>query len=185
MGESTDASIPLETENKPKKMRARAIVLALCGVMAALVFVATILVQIFVPATGGYLNFGDIMIFVSALTFGPVVGGFAGGVGSAFSDVLTGYGSFAPFTLVIKGFEGAIAGLISNRKSVWRDIVAVVVAGLEMISGYILAEFFPLQLRFAAFVEVPGNALQIVVGGVIGVPIALFLRRSLPEAWKK
>jgi uncharacterized membrane protein len=185
MGESTDARRPLETEDKHKKMNI-AIVLSLCGVMAALVFVATFLVQIFIPATGGYINFGDIMIFVSALTFGPVVGGFAGGVGSALADVLTGFAStFAPFTLVVKGFEGAIAGLISNRKSLWRDILAVIVAGLEMISGYLLAEFFPLQLRYAAFVEVPGNALQIVVGGAIGIPIALFLRRSLPEAWKK
>ena len=55
------------------------------------------------------------MIFVSAFTFGPIVGGFAGGVGSAISDVATGYAYFSPFTLIIKGAEGLIAGLISNR----------------------------------------------------------------------
>ena len=93
--------------------------------MAALVAVATFLIQIPIPATDGYLNFGDIMIFVSALTFGPVVGGFAGGVGSAISDVASGYAStYAPFTLIIKGSEGFIAGLISNRnKPKKQDII--------------------------------------------------------------
>ena len=154
--------------------------------MAALVAVATYIIQIPVPATGGYINFGDIMIFVSALTFGPVVGGLAGGVGSALSDVLSGYAfTYAPFTLVIKGIEGAIAGTISNQKKLWRDILAVTIAGTEMITGYFLAEFYPLHIGWAALVEVPGNISQIVVGGVIGIPVALVLRRRLPKEWLK
>ena len=99
------------------------LIIAQAGVMAALVAVTTFLVQIPIPATKGYLDFGDIMIFVSALTFGPFVGGFAGGVGSALSDVAGGYAYFAPFTLIIKGAEGLIAGLISNRISKKRDII--------------------------------------------------------------
>ncbi|MGD0495218.1 MAG: ECF transporter S component [Candidatus Bathyarchaeia archaeon] len=157
---------------------------ALMGVMAALVAVTTFAVQIYIPATKGYLNFGDIMIFVSALTFGPVVGGFAGGVGSAISDVLGGYAYFAPSTLVVKGVEGFIAGLIANRISYRRDVLAVIIAGAEMITGYFLAEFFPLQEGWAALGEVPANILQIVVGGLVGLPIALIIRRRLPEILK-
>ena len=154
--------------------------------MAALVAVATYAVQIPIPATKGYLNFGDIMIFVSALTFGPVVGGFAGGVGSALSDVAGGYAStYAPFTLVIKGAEGIIAGLIANRLSRKRDVLAVVVAGAEMVCGYFFAEFYGLSLGWAAAAEVPFNILQIAAGGAIGVPIAVVLLRRLPEAWFK
>jgi uncharacterized membrane protein len=154
---------------------------ALMGVMAALVAVTTFAVQIYIPATRGYLNFGDIMIFVSALTFGPVVGGFAGGVGSAISDVAGGYAYFAPYTLVIKGAEGFIAGLISNRISYPRDVLALIIAGAEMITGYFLAEFFPLQIGWAALGEVPANIVQIVAGGVVGLPIALIVRKRLPE----
>ena len=157
---------------------------ALMGVMAALVTVTTFAVQIYIPATRGYLNFGDIMIFVSALTFGPVVGGFAGGVGSAISDVLGGYAYFAPSTLVVKGVEGFIAGLIANRISYRRDVLAVIIAGAEMITGYFLAEFFPLQIGWAALGEVPANILQIVVGGLVGLPIALVIRKRLPEILK-
>jgi uncharacterized membrane protein len=157
--------------------------IVLSGVMAALVAVATALVQIPIPATRGVLNFGDIMIFVSALTFGPIVGGFAGGVGSSISDVFTGYAYFAPFTLVIKGAEGLIAGLISNRLSKKRDTLAIVIAGAEMIIGYFLAEFFGLSEGWAALLEVPANVVQIVVGGVFGIMIAVLLRKRLPKTW--
>jgi uncharacterized membrane protein len=155
------------------------------GIMAALVAVATLFVQIPNPATKGYINFGDIMIFLSALTFGPLVGGLAGSIGSSIADIVSGYGYFAPFTFVIKGVEGAIAGLISNRVSVRRDVLAVIFAGSEMIIGYFLAEFFPLQLGWAALTEVPGNISQILVGAIVGIPITLIIRKRLPEVWRK
>jgi len=170
--------VTIKTNRRPTVLAAQA------GIMAALVAVATYAVQVPIPATKGYLNFGDIMIFVAALMFGPVIGGFAGGVGSAISDVAGGYAStYAPFTLIIKGVEGIIAGLISTRVGGRRDVVAVVVAGVEMVSGYFLAEFFPLSLGWAAAVEVPFNILQIAVGGAVGIPLAFILRKRLPEAW--
>jgi uncharacterized membrane protein len=167
----------MQTVNKQRVT----IIVAQAGVMAALTAVLTAFPQIYIPITRGYLNFGDIMIFVSALTFGPIVGGFAGGVGAAISDVATGYAYFSPFTLIIKGAEGIIAGLISNRLSKKRDIIAVVIAGTEMVSGYFLAEFFGLSEGWAALAEVPANILQIAVGGALGIAITLLLRRRLPQ----
>lgn len=158
--------------------------IAVSAVMAALVCVATVLVQIPNPATRGYINIGDAMIFVSALTFGTFVGGIAGGVGSAIADILSGYGLYAPFTLVVKGLEGVLAGLIANRKSVTRDLLGVVIAGCEMVLGYFLIEFYLLQFGWAALTEVPGNIFQIVAGGVIGIPVASVLRRRLPAVLK-
>lgn len=158
---------------------------ALSGIMAALVAIATFIVQIPNPATRGYINFGDIMIFVSALSFGPIVGGFAGSVGSAIADIASGYGYFAPFTFVIKGIEGALAGFISDRTSVPRDVLAVVVGGAEMILGYFMVEFLPLQLGWAALTEVPGNISQILVGGLIGIPLAVIVRKRLPEIFRQ
>ncbi len=173
----------MEAENRHKRFTL--LQLALAGIMAALVTVATFSVRIPIPATSGYLNFGDIMIFVSALMFGPVVGGLAGSIGSALSDVIGGYGSFVPFTFVIKGAEGAIAGFISNRVSIRRDVLATVFASSEMVIGYFLAEFFPLQFGWGAVGEVPFNILQVAVGAGVGIPITLVLRKRLPEAWRK
>jgi uncharacterized membrane protein len=170
--------MPLNTDK-----RTATLIVAQAGIMAALVAVATFLIQIPIPATKGYLNFGDIVIFVSALTFGPIVGGFAGGVGSAISDIVSGYLYFSPFTLVIKGVEGLLAGLIANRISGRRDIIAVVIGGTEMVCGYFLAEFFGLSEGWAALGEMPFNILQVVVGGIVGIGIALLLRRRFPETW--
>lgn len=158
--------------------------LVLSAVMAALVAMATFMVQIPNPPTGGYINFGDIIIFVNALTFNPIVGGLAGSFGSSIADIVSGYGYFAPFTFIIKGTEGVLAGLISNRINISRDIVAVIIAGAEMITGYFLAEFFPLQYGWAALTEIPGNVSQILVGGIIGIPIAIIIRKRLPEILK-
>lgn len=175
---------PMETERQFGKPQFALIQAALSGMFAALVTFATFIVQIPNPATKGYLNFGDIIIFVSALTFGPIVGGVAGSLGSAIADAISPYAYYAPFTFVIKGIEGVLAGLISNRRNTSRDIIAVTVAGIEMITGYFLAEFYPLQLGWAALTEVPGNISQIVVGGAIGIPIALYIRKRLPEIFR-
>ncbi len=137
----------MQTEYRGQRIT---VIVAQAGIMAALVAVATFLIQIPIPATKGYLNFGDIAIFISALTFGPIVGGFAGGVGSAISDIASGYVYFSPFTLIIKGVEGIIAGLIANRLSGKRDVIAVVIGGSEMVIGYFLAEFFGLSEGWAA-----------------------------------
>lgn len=152
-------------------------------VMTALVSMGTLIIRIPNPM-GGYFNVGDVMIFVGALTFNPIVGGFAGGVGSAIADMI-GFPVFVLPTLIVKGLEGFLAALVTNRKSFFRDILAVVVAGSEMIVGYFLVEAYPLQWGLGgALKEVPGNIAQIVVGGLVGIPIAHVMRRRLPEILK-
>ena len=152
--------------------------ISLMIVMSALVAVGTLIIRIPNPM-GGYFNFGDVMIFVTALTFGPLVGSVAGGLGSAIADII-GFPVFAIPTLVIKGLEGLLAGFITTKKNVYRDVLAVVAAGTEMVIGYFLVEFYLWGLG-GALAEVPANIVQIAVGGIIGIPIALVLRRRLPE----
>ncbi len=166
------------------KKRENALVqITLMAIMAALVAVGTLLIRI-PNAMGGYFNVGDVLIFVSALAFNPLIGGFAGGVGSAISDAV-GFPIFVIPTLVIKGLEGTIAGLISNRKNGYRDVVAVVLAGIEMVSGYFLVELLVFQWGLGgASAEVLPNIGQIVVGGIVGVPLAYVIRRRLPEVLK-
>jgi len=150
------------------------------AIMSALVTVGTLIIRIPNPM-GGYFNLGDVMIFVAALTFNPLIGGIAGGLGSAIADII-GFPLFAIPTLVIKGLEGLLASLITNKKNVFRDILAVVAAGTEMVIGYFLVELYALQWGLgAALAEVPANIAQVTIGGLVGIPIALVLRRRLPE----
>lgn len=160
------------------KKQKTVIQISLMAVMSALVAVGTLIVRIPNPM-GGYFNVGDVMIFVSALTFNPLIGGVAGGLGSAIADII-GFPVFAVPTLIIKGLEGLLAGLITNKKSIYRDIIAVLVAGAEMVTGYFLVEVYLWGIG-AALAEVPANIAQIALGGLIGIPVALVLRRRLPE----
>lgn len=150
------------------------------AIMSALVAVGTLIVRIPNPM-GGYFNVGDVVIFVAALTFNPLIGGVAGGSGSSIADII-GFPLFAIPTLVIKGLEGLLASLITNKKNVFRDVLAVVAAGTEMVIGYFVVELFVLQWGLGgALAEVPANIAQVTIGGLVGIPIALVLRRRLPE----
>ncbi len=155
--------------------------ISLWAVMAALVCVATLIIRIPNPM-GGYFNIGDVMVFVAALTFGPIVGGVAGGIGSSLADLI-GFPVFVIPTLFIKGIEGFLAGLISNKKTIFRDVLAVTIAGTEMIVGYFITEIYLWGIG-DALLEIPGNIGQIAIGGIVGIPIAVILRKRLPEIMK-
>ena len=168
--------------NKLVKKQKAALQISLMAIMSALVMVGTLIVRI-PNMMGGYFNVGDVMIFVTALTFGPFVGGVSGGLGSALADLMGGYVVFALPTFIIKGLEGLIAGLITNKKRIFRDVLAVIFAGVEMITGYFLVELYLYGIG-GAIGEVLANIGQIAVGGLIGIPVALILRRRLPEILK-
>jgi uncharacterized membrane protein len=113
--------------------------LAIGAVFAALVCVATLVFTVSVPATTGYFNVGETVIYVAALLFGPFVGAFAGGVGAAIADMIVAP-QFAPGTLVVKGFEGTIVGFLNRKfrrtsKPDWRIFTAL----LGTIVGFLLA----------------------------------------------
>jgi len=168
---------------------------ALYALTAAAVMALTFVIQIPIPATTGYLNFGDASIFLFALLFGSRVGAFAGGLGSALADVAGGYSVFAPFTLFIKGAEGFLAGYLAVKRSLRRDLLAWAAGATTMVLGYFIAETLLLSLGVipidkggisigialaAASVEIPFNLLQVFSGAVVSIPLAQALRKAIP-----
>ena len=89
---------------------------SLIAIFTALTAVATISFSVSVPATRGYFNIGETMIYVAALLFGASIGGLSAGIGSMIADLTLGYAVYAPATLIIKGLEGAIVGFLASRK---------------------------------------------------------------------
>jgi uncharacterized membrane protein len=53
---------------------------------------------------------------ITGLLFGPLIGGLDGEIGSILADFFLGLLIYAPATLVIKGLEGLLVGIISNPK---------------------------------------------------------------------
>lgn len=144
----------------------------------AVVAVVTLIVRIPVPATQGYINLGDAAIIVCALLWGPRSGGVAGGVGSALADVMGGYAHWAPFTLVIKGIEGLLVGLLGGgNPSTVRAISAATLGGAAMVAGYFATETWLYGWQPAVLAGW-ANGLQALAGVVVGTGATYLLRRG-------
>ena len=78
------------------------------AVYTAITFVATVLLVVETPATGGYFNLGEAAIYAIAAMSTPVAAAIAGGLGPAIADLILGYWYFSPATFVIKFCEGYI-----------------------------------------------------------------------------
>jgi len=156
--------------------------IAISAIMASLVCATTLLIQFPIPATQGFFNVGDAMVMVAAITFGPIVGFFAGGIGSSLADLIGGWYVWVPFTLVIKGLEGFLAGSImvldGEDHGVKKKVVAWIVAGSEMVVGYFLVQYYMYGLG-AALTEIPFNILQMVVGGILGIPLSIVIAQRM------
>ena len=61
------------------------------ALFAALICLATMLVQIPIPATGGYANLGDGVLLIASAVLPLPHAVLAAGVGSMLADLLTGY----------------------------------------------------------------------------------------------
>jgi uncharacterized membrane protein len=155
--------------------------LAVIAVMVAVAAVLTFAVQIPIPATGGYIHFGDVGVFFASFAFGPIIGSITGGVGCAIADILSGYASWAPLTLIAHGLQGFLAGYFGYKKGLMGMIIGWAIGAIALIAVYFLGEWFIYGLGYAgALAEVGPNMIQMVVGGVIGIPLVLAIRRAYP-----
>lgn len=108
----------------------------------ALVCLSTMFLQFPIPL--GYAHLGNCFILISGVFFGPVTGLLAGGIGSALSDLLTGYAQWIIPTLIIKGIMGFVIGYIANRTGLTvnmfkiRTAAASIVGIIIMIVGYFI-----------------------------------------------
>jgi uncharacterized membrane protein len=154
---------------------------ALTAVMTAATAAVTMVVSIPFPPTRGYFNLGDAMVMLAGLLFGAQLGGVAGGVGSAISDILLGYGYFAPLTLIIKGTEGFLTGLIGNNRRLPLKITGVVAGAIAMLVGYFSVET-PMYGFGAAFAElVTINSLQVASGAVVSLALTQIILKAYPD----
>ncbi|PKO21411.1 MAG: hypothetical protein CVU38_14935 [Chloroflexi bacterium HGW-Chloroflexi-1] len=165
--------------------------IALVALLIALTTVFTIVSKFPIPRTaGGYFNLSDVAIVFASLTFGPWVGLAAGGVGAALGDIFLGAPQFAPLSLVAHGVQGLVIGLLGRRRYTRPVMLLAWLAGaLVMVGGYFLGEGLILYQPgwppviagwLMAFTEVPYNVFQAIVGGVVGIPLVLAVRRAYP-----
>jgi len=145
---------------------------ALYAVLTVLATAITMTLVIPLP-NRGYFNVGDSMVFFAAFAFGWRAGMICGGIGSAAADLLLGYGFFAPITLVAKGTEGFVSGVLGGawKNATWAKVLGIWAGGICMVTTYFVAEWIFFGLGYALF-ELPWNAGQVLIGGLIGLSLA-------------
>ena len=155
--------------------------LVLSALMAALVYVATSIIQIPSPVNG-YVNLGDCFVLLSGWLLGPWYG--AAGIGSMLVDLLSGYGHYVPGTLIIKGLDALAAALIF--RALGRGKTAMLVSGIVgetiMVLGYFAYASMILGKGLAAAASIPGNIVQGIAGIAIGLVLAVLLQKAKAPA---
>lgn len=164
-----------ELERKADYMKLNTKKLVLTALFAALCCVATMSIRIPTPGTGGYIHPGDAIVILSGIVLGPLYGFLAAGIGSCMSDLLGGYLTYVPVTLLIKGLV-AMTSAFAYRKlsSAGKHPYAGVAAGgiLDIIlvaGGYFIFEYF--LYGAGAVASIPANLIQ----GISGLILALIL----------
>ena len=115
-------------------------------VLTAMFIAVTVAISRFliipIPMTHGNINLCDAGIFISALLLGPRVGGIVGGASGFLLDLISGYGQYMWFSLIVHDAEGLIVGLIAGRNvdRKWIKLIAVSVGIVIMVIGYFVAD---------------------------------------------
>ncbi len=152
--------------------------LTIAGVLAALVFIATLLIAIPIPTGYGYLHLGDTFVYLCGALMGPI-GAFPAAIGSLLADIAAGYAMYAVPTFIIKGLDAfVVASVLAIFKKKTSDdklqvkhlSIAALFGGIVMVTGYFFTESLLLGYGFAvAIANVFPNAVQAVGGMIIFV----------------
>lgn len=151
------------------------------ALFAAIICVATIVIQIPSPATNGYFNLGDCFVIVAAQLLGPLYGAFAAGIGSALADIFSSYVHYAPATFVIKAVMAVAVSLVYGafkKRKILGEAVSGIVSETIMVLGYFAYEGLLLKYGLAAAASIPSNVAQGVVAVVLSVAVTQALNKA-------
>lgn len=158
---------------------------AYTALMAALVFVATYLIKIPNPATGGYSHMGDCMIFLAVVMLGRRSGSIAAAIGGALSDLLAGAAAWVAPTLIIKFAMAFIMGTVIEKAPMAgrRQLAGAAAGGIFQIAAYTLVKIVMIGAG-PAVLSIPNVTIQTVVGIVLFAALVNVLMRHAPALFR-
>jgi len=174
----------MTTQKATTYSNAKTFNLILTALLIALVFVATLLLNIKLPITakGGLVHLGTAMLFIISILFGPRKAAMAGAFGMGLFDLFAGWTLWAPFTFVIRGFQGYIVGKIawSNGRrgsSSGFNLFATIISIPFMLAGYYICEAILFKSWVIPLASIPGDILQCVIGIIVAIPACVVLKK--------
>lgn len=143
------------------------------AMFAALACVLTIFPQVPTP-TGGYVHFGDSVIYIASAFMGPIPGAIVGAVGHCLADIISGHPVYALPTFIIKGLMGLVIGKILYQRTGLRHLIKAGIAALFIVTfGYFIAEIpmYGVAVAATSFISSPVQWLMSLVATAVLVPI--------------
>lgn len=172
--------------------------LAIIGLMAAMVFIATnFRIDIPTPLGKTMLHFGNVMCILSGLLFGPLIGGLSSGFGSAMFDLFDP--TFAPeawITFILKFVMSYIAGYIAhsngrNGENKMFNTIAAIVGAISYVILYItktfIMNYFIIGDKLEAVIAVTitkatVSSVNAIIAFIASLALALAIRPALKAA---
>ena len=146
------------------------------ALFTALTAVCTAFVSIPMPSiTGGYIHFGDALVFLASAILPTPYALFVGAIGSSLGDVITQWYIYIPFTFIIKGTMTLFINSKGEKLVNLKNILGLIPCSLVIIGGYYLAEVIICQNFVAPIASIIGNVIQAVGSGIIFVIFAFAL----------
>ncbi|MFS0919622.1 ECF transporter S component [Brevibacillus sp. 179-C 1.1 NHS] len=160
--------------------------LVINALFIAFTLAATMFINLRLPimGNGGLIHLGNVPLLIAAFVYGRKTGAIAGAFGMGLFDLISGWTAWAPFTFVIVGAMGYVAGLIAEKMPGNRFVVyslAVVAALVIKIVGYYFVEVILYGNWIQPFGSIPGNVLQVVVAAVIVIPLVGRLKKIVGQ----
>lgn len=167
--------------------RQQTLKLTMTGVFAAMITIMTAYIcHVPYGANGGYIHFGDALIYVAAVFLPRPYAMAAAAIGGGMADLLTAP-LWAPATILIKMIITLPFTSKEGRILCPRNIIAPFLAALLSATGYYLAQ----GILFGSFVSVlasfAGSAVQSGGSAIIFLALAVALdkahMKSRTEEW--
>ncbi len=152
--------------------------LTMAGIMAALITIMTAYIcHIPIGANGGYIHFGDSLIYLSAVLLPTPYALAAAAIGGGVADLLTAPMWTFP-TVIIKMMITFPFTNKSKRIITPRNIIATVIAYLISSIGYFVAEYLIFETWSVLLVSMMQNFIQSAGSALFFVIIGIALDKS-------
>lgn len=180
------------------KQNKQVALLCATALLAALCFIGFQYFKIDIPVGAGKtaIHFGNTFCVLAALMLGGLRGGAAGAIGMGLADLLGGYATSMPKTIVMKLMMGIVTGLVAHRYAKikdhmddkkyvykWSLIASIVAMSLNVVLDPIASFFyknFILGVPYeAAQILAAWGALSTFINAITTVIFATILFASL------
>lgn len=152
--------------------------LTLSAMFAAVIMLMILyLFHIPVGSSGGYVHFGDAIIYLAACFLPMPYACGAAAIGAGLADVLSGSAIWAIPTMMIKPLTALWFTNKQEKLFNRHNLIGVLIAGAVSIVGYYLAEVILVGSWTAPLLSIWGNVVQAVGSGILFVVMSLAIDR--------